>query len=139
MQGIGKIGGAAGMAPAGRAARPARGGFSLGQAESAASTTATASVAAPTLGLLALQSGQDDAERDAAARRRGDKLLADLAGLQMAMLGGTADPARLHRLAALADGGEAGADPALREVLQAIALRAQVELAKRETSPGIGA
>ncbi len=135
MQGIGRIGGPGGVAAAGRAARPGRAGFALpggGGATAAEAAHAGSAVAAPGLGLLALQSGQQDGERDAAARRRADSLLEDLAGLQAELLGGTADSARLARLAALASSGEAGADPGLREVVEAIALRAQVELARRE-------
>jgi hypothetical protein len=53
-----------------------------------------------------------------------------LAGLQLEMLEGGADPARLHRLAALAPG-DAGADPILRAAVEGVALRAHVELARR--------
>ncbi len=132
MQGIGRVGGPGAAAPAGKV-RAGKGGFSLGgagAAGAAAEAQHSAAVAAPGLGLLALQSGQGDRERDGEARRRADSLLEDLAGLQREMLGGTPDPARLARLAALAQG-EAGADPALREVVEAIALRAAVELARR--------
>ncbi len=132
MQGIGRVGGPGAAAAAGKA-RAGKGGFSLGgsgAAGSAAEAHGTAAVAAPGLGLLALQSGQGDQERDQEARRRADTLLEDLAGLQREMLGGAADPARLARLAALSHG-ETGADPALREVVEAIALRAQIELARR--------
>ena len=41
-----------------------------------------------------------------------------------------ADPARLARLAAL-EAGEEGADPALRDVVRAVALRARIEVARR--------
>ncbi len=132
MQGIGRVGGPGTAAPAAKV-RPGKGGFSLGGTEAssgAAEARQAAAVAAPGLGLLALQSGQGDAERDQAARRRADSLLEELDGLQREMLGGAADPARLRRLAALAEG-EAGADPALRDVVQAIALRAAVEAARR--------
>ncbi len=132
MQGIGRVGGPGAATPAGKV-RPGKGGFSLGgtgTAGNAAEAHGAAAVAAPGLGLLALQSGHGDAERDREGRRRADSLLEDLAGLQREMLGGTADPARLTRLAALAQG-EAGADPALREVVEAITLRAAIELARR--------
>jgi hypothetical protein len=132
MQGIGRVGGPGAAGPAGKV-RVGKGGFSLGgagAAGSAAEAHGTAAVAAPGLGLLALQSGQNDQDRDREARRRADALLEDLAGLQVEMLGGAADPARLARLAALAHG-DAGADPALRELVEAIALRAAIELARR--------
>lgn len=132
MRGIGRLGGPAGVAPGGKAARPGRAGFSLGTApEQAASASASGGVVALGLGLLAVQTAQGDAERDAAARRRAETLLEDLAALQAEMLGGAADPARLQRLASLAQRGDSGADPALREVVAHIVLRAQVELARR--------
>jgi hypothetical protein len=132
MQGIGRVGGPGAAGPAGKV-RTGKGGFSLGgtgAAGASAEAHGTAAVAAPGLGLLALQSGAGDQERDRDARRRADSLLEDLAGLQREMLGGTPDPARLARLAALSHG-EAGADPALREIVEAIALRAAIELARR--------
>jgi hypothetical protein len=43
----------------------------------------------------------------------------------------------LERLSSLEEG-EEGADPALREVVRAIALRAAVELARREVTPARG-
>ncbi len=132
MQGIGRVGGPGGAAPVGKL-RPGKAGFSLGSAGGASGTAETqhsAAVAAPGLGLLALQYGQGDRQRDQAARRRADQLLEELDGLQREMLGGPPDPTRLARLAALAKG-EAGADPALREVVEAIALRAAIEAARR--------
>ena len=72
--------------------------------------------------------------RDAAARRRAASILDELQGLQAELLGGRADPARLARLAAL-QSGEEGADPALREAVRAIALRARIELARRGLDP----
>ncbi|RYI87616.1 MAG: hypothetical protein EON47_22215, partial [Acetobacteraceae bacterium] len=108
-------------------------GFQV-QAEAGAATTeasATAEVAAPGLGLLSLQESGSDAERDAAARRRAGDILEALNGLQIDLLaGGTGDPARLARLAAL-ESGEDGADPGLRAVVQAVVLRAKIELERR--------
>ena len=77
---------------------------------------------------------QEDGGRaghDAAARRRASSILDELQGLQAELLGGRPDPARLARLAAL-EAGEEGADPGLREAVRAVALRAQIELARRE-------
>jgi hypothetical protein len=94
-----------------------------------AAPEAQAAPAVPAAGILALQQGWSPAEADAAAERRGRAMLRELAELQLTLLGGAPDPARLSRLALLAEG-EAGADPALREILDEISLRARVELAR---------
>jgi hypothetical protein len=95
---------------------------------------AAAEVAAVGLGLLAIQAGQEEAARDAAAEGRAAALLEELGGLQLELLGGgrggAESAARLERLAAL-QAGDTGVDPGLREVVEAVALRARVELAKR--------
>ncbi|WP_424812747.1 flagellar assembly protein FliX [Roseococcus sp. YIM B11640] len=119
--------------PAGGARRAAGAtGFRLptGQGEGRAESAGAAEAAGLSGALLGLQSGWTDAERDDAARRRGNAALEELSALQLALLSGRADPARLRRLAQLAEG-EAGADPSLREVLQAISLRARIELMRR--------
>jgi len=102
-------------------------GFTLPEAD-AAPTTAPLDAVTP-FGLLGLQQGWSPAERDAAAQRRGQGLLRELQGLQLALLSGETDPASLARVALLSEG-EAGADPALREIIAAISLRARVELAR---------
>ncbi|MDB5371989.1 MAG: hypothetical protein JWP04_631, partial [Belnapia sp.] len=93
---------------------------------------AAAEVAAPGLGLLALQERGSDAERDGAARRRAEAILEELDGLLADMLAGSAggDPERLRRLAGL-EQGEEGADPGLRDAVRGVVLRARVELARR--------
>ncbi|MCU0887585.1 MAG: flagellar assembly protein FliX [Rubritepida sp.] len=91
-----------------------------------------AAAVAPAGGLLALQSTLSDAERNAAAARRGGALLAELDALQRGLLAGRVAPAALRRLAALTEG-EAGADPALREIVEGLALRARVEVARLGT------
>lgn len=117
-----------GAANAARPAGSARGplGFRL-------PGTAGPSAAAPVAGvggLLGLQEDLSPEARDDAARRRGHALLEELDGLQRDLLRGRDDPQRLSRLALLAEG-EAGHDPALREAVEAISLRARVELARR--------
>jgi hypothetical protein len=132
MQGIGRVTGGARTGAARGAARGGT-GFSVaaGGGATAREASAAAEVAAPGLGLLALQEAGSGAERDAAAHRRASAILEELDGLQCELLGGgNGDPARLQRLAAL-ESGEEGADPALREVVQGIVLRAKVELARR--------
>ncbi|UPY35356.1 flagellar assembly protein FliX [Sediminicoccus sp. KRV36] len=108
--------------------RPASGGFTLPEAAPRAASAAGS--VQGSFGMLGLQEGWSPAERDAAARRRGAAVLRELAGLQLALLDGGIDSARLSRLAMLAEG-EAGADPALREITDAISLRARIELARR--------
>ncbi len=137
MRGAGRIGG--GAAITGRAqGRAGPGGFSVTVGEGAATRAATA--AAPVVplgfGLLALQGGGEEQDRDEQATRRAESLLEEIAGLQRELLGATPDPARLARLAALQQG-EAGADPRLREVVAAISLRAQVELARRDCASDV--
>ncbi|UFN48825.1 flagellar assembly protein FliX [Roseomonas sp. OT10] len=130
MQGVGEIRGHGGAAPSRRSRSP--GGFVLPGPEGAAGGAAGAgplSAAAP-LGLLAIQERPPDpGERDERAARRGRLLLQELQEMQQALLGGRRDPARLQRLAALAEG-ELPADPVLREVMEAVVLRARVEIAR---------
>lgn len=73
--------------------------------------------------------------RDQVARRRARALLGGLASLQRELLGATADPAALQRLAGLLEG-EDGEDPALAEAMRGAALRARIELLRRGISRG---
>ncbi len=138
--GVSRSGAAAAARGAGGGARSA-GGFTLGGAGAgnaagkAASAAASAPAAAVGLSLLSLQENGGRAGRDAEARRRASSILDELRGLQAELLGGRSDPARLARLAAL-QAGEEGADPALREAVRAVALRARIELARREGGSG---
>ena len=104
----------------------ARAGFRL---EEDAPAPVPAAAPVGVAGLHALQGGMSAAERDDAAARRGRALLAELDGLQRSLLAGRVAESALRRLAALAEG-EAGADPALREAVEALSLRARVELAR---------
>ncbi len=104
------------------------GGTGAGSGAAAAAASAAGAVGLP---LLALQEAGGRSARDAAARRRASSILDELQGLQAELLGGRSDPARLARLAAL-EAGEEGADPGLREAVRAVALRARIELARRE-------
>jgi hypothetical protein len=112
------------------------GGFSVadsGATPASVGTNEAEHVAEASLGvLLALQeaaTGGGDV-RDRAARRRGHDLLAELAALQRAVLAGDPGEDRLSRLADLAEQVPEAADPRLRDVLAAIALRARVEVAR---------
>ncbi|MCX8133183.1 MAG: flagellar assembly protein FliX [Roseococcus sp.] len=118
---------------AGRAvarARSGAGGFRLPPAESSPAEAAGAVASIAAGALLGAGSLPSAAERDAAAQRRGAALLDALRELQRGLLADGAARATLGRIAALAEG-ESGADPALRELLAQIALRARVELLRR--------
>jgi hypothetical protein len=131
MREIGRVS-AGGAAGPGRANGRGRPGFTLAPPGAAAAAEAgEASAAAPVgLGLLALQEGGDRAARDQAAWRRAESILQELQALQRDLLHDAPDMNRLERLAAL-ETGEAGADPFLRDAVEAIVLRARVELARR--------
>jgi hypothetical protein len=123
------------LAPVSARARARGRGFSVADGAAApvsagldeADCVAEASLA----GLLALQEDAGGgATRDRAARQRGRDLLAELAALQRDLLAGPPGAARLARLVDLADAAPDAADPRLRDILTAIALRARVEAAR---------
>ncbi len=118
------------VAPARRARMG--GGFALpgAQADAATGVVAAGGVAA----LLAVQEDGRGPGAAARAEKRAEAALAELTGLQLDLLRGGADPARLARLTALAESPEALADPTLRAVAQGVALRVRVELARRRAA-----
>ncbi|WP_043338714.1 flagellar assembly protein FliX [Belnapia moabensis] len=131
MQGIGRLGGIGMAGPARGKARGGAGGFRIvaDGGEAAREAAAAGGIALAGLGLFALQEHGSVAERSEAAQRRASDILAELTALQCDMLGGSrVDPVRLQRLV---ESGEEGADPVLREVVQGVVLRAQVELMRR--------
>lgn len=97
--------------------------------------TASARMASPIEGLLALQTGEEAIAP--AVRRRAGKgldLLDTLEDLRRETLGGREGVATLEALKdQLAALGPATADKGLERVMQALELRVRVELAKRET------
>ena len=95
-----------------------------------AAATAACPAAALPAGLLALNANMPSA-RDAVARRRGRAMLGGLDTLQRAMLGGGPEGPALRSLAGLVDG-EDGEDAEIAEALRALALRARIELVRRE-------
>ena len=140
MTGVGRISRAAPGADVGAARRAAGlgGGFAVGfsAASTAGPGSGTASVAS-VAGMLLLQEVADGPARngqarDRQARRHGRALLEGLSDLQRALLGDGEDTAALDRLATLVAHCPEAADPALRATLAAVALRAKVELARRE-------
>ncbi len=115
-----------------------RGGEAFGTALAAAGSAPSARVelAAPVAGanpmLLHGLLVADAARRDRESRQRSRDLLRLLGELQRAMLGSTTGAATLRQLASsLADIPEA-ADPALAAIASAVALRARIELVRRE-------
>jgi Class II flagellar assembly regulator len=138
--GLGGLGGLGAARPIGRGrAVQSRGsGFALPESSAAPADSAAVAGAAPAslLGaMLAVQEAEGDRVRNRAARRHGEAMLAELAALQRGLLGGRAEAA-LHRLAGLAEGLPEAADPGLAAALQAVALRARVELARRQDAGG---
>jgi hypothetical protein len=123
-----RIAGVAAGANAPRRAARASGGFRLPETEAAA--TAAVPAGEGLAALLAMQESGGVAEAEQRARRRGQRVLDALRDLQLGMLRGGVDQARLEALAALAETAGEIADPALRAVLAEIALRARVELAR---------
>ena len=113
--------------------RPPGRGFALPDGDEGAVASRTWQ-AAPSASIDAVMPGPDRAGEDRPvsdreARRHGQAVLDALAGLQLAQLSG--DPhASLAGLAKLAAEAPAASDPGLQAVLQAIAARAAVELAR---------
>lgn len=117
------------------AAQPRRGvtgeRFSLGAGPSRPTSAAAAAGLATVDALLALQGEESPAERRRRHARRGHDLLDGLDRLKAALLAGRVPAEALARLAerlALAQG--SSGDPGLDAVVDQIALRAAVELAK---------
>lgn len=123
------------VAGRGQARRGGASGFSLSGATAGSAAATQGTGAASPIGLLALQEGAPVGEREARARRRGEAALEGLRDLQLALLAGGADPARLRALAADLPTPEEAADPALAGVLAAIRLRVRVELARHGLDP----
>jgi hypothetical protein len=103
--------------------------------EAPASGVAAAAPLSGIAGLMALQEMPDATAGRRRALARGDRMLDRLADLHRGLLLGHIGPDKLSELVRLA--GESSAqidDPALRDVLQEIELRARVELAKLESA-----
>jgi len=129
IEGPGKVGnGVAGTRRAGTSAA-----FRLPEEMPHTSQSAAAmATSAPSLdALLALQSVETFPERRRRAVARGRNLLGALDEMRLGLLQGVIDPALPGRLQALlAEAHETLDEPDLDEVLEAVDLRAQVELAK---------
>jgi hypothetical protein len=130
---IGGIG-AGGAAWSGRKAGRAGSRFSLplGHPAEAAEAGDVATTATAAFGsILTLQENGPETVDDRRARFRGQDLLRALAGLQRAMLAGPDHSGSLQQLSALVTDLPEATDPGLRGLVDAIALRARVELARR--------
>lgn len=115
----------------GRKAGPT-GGFAVPETAGPAVAAVPASVSLTTM--LSLQeTGREDV-RDRAARRHGRAILELLAALQHELLDGQGcASASFDRLSALAEAVPDASDPALQQVLRAVALRARIEVARRRS------
>ena len=82
--------------------------------------------------MLALQEADVESVEDREARRHSHDMLAGLAELQRALLGGSGDDAALQRLGDLAASVRHATDPRLAAMVSAIVLRVRVELARRQ-------
>jgi len=81
-------------------------------------------------GMLAMQEAEADAVSDREARRDGEEMLRELAGMQRDLLGDGVSSVGLSRVADLAARARPAADKGLRGILDAIALRARIELVR---------
>lgn len=141
-----KVSGTGGLSqPSG--AKPARaagggGGFQIAgaAAPAAPAQVSGASGVASVMGveaLLALQDVESPTERKRRSVRRAGRLLDELDGLKVALLGGDLSPVQLDTLArAVREQRAATDDPKLEAVLDEIETRAAVELAKLESGRG---
>jgi hypothetical protein len=105
-------------------------GFTVPEDTRAASLGAAAATEVSLAGLLALQAEAAEDVPDRAARRRARDILTELDRLRHALLRDGIDPAQLLGLAGLIADLPVATDSRLRAVMDQIALRAQVELAR---------
>jgi hypothetical protein len=117
-------------------ARRAQSGFVLPcDANDVEAEAVLAEATPPALGIAPLAGAPSDplaaVADDAQAARHGDAMLKAMSGVQLALLEGTGDAA-CRSLATLAESLPCPADPGLKAVLQSVALRAAVVLARAE-------
>ena len=122
---------------ASRGAAAGGGGVRVGGASAPAAPTQVASVSGVMVveALLALQDVESPTERRRRSVSRAGRLLDELDGLKVALLGGELSQAQLDRLSrAVREQRAATDDPKLEAVLDEIETRAAVELAKLEAA-----
>ncbi|WP_068874151.1 MULTISPECIES: flagellar assembly protein FliX [unclassified Phenylobacterium] len=140
--GTGGLSQASGAKPAARAGGGA--GFQLSGVSAPAAPTQVsgASGVSSVMGveaLLALQDVESPTERKRRSVRRASRLLDQLDGIKVALLGGELSQSQLDSLArAVREQRSATEDPQLEAVLDEIETRAAVELAKLEAARGGG-
>ena len=109
-----------------------QGGFTLppelGEASTIVESTGVAATSLSTL--LALQEVDTPTEQDRKAHRHAEILLDELQALQLEMLGRPPDSGRLHRLAGMIHGLPVATHLGLRAAVAAVAMRAELELAR---------
>lgn len=133
---IGPVNGQQPLRSATPAASRAAGGFQVSDASVADSAGAEPAASASPVGhvsldvLLAAEALDQDARRNATARRQGHAVLRGLGSLQQTLLRGGDPSATLAALAQLVSDLPPAPDPRLAEALDSIALRARVELAR---------
>jgi Class II flagellar assembly regulator len=132
MTGIERVGG---PTPPRSASRPAAksGFFVPSETAGPGQAGAAAAPSAASLGsMLSLQEAGGETVEDREARRHGNDMLAALAELQRALLGGSGGGTALRRLTDLAASVRHATDPRLAAMVSAIVLRVRVELARRQ-------
>jgi hypothetical protein len=132
--------GAPAAAPASTARRSGSTDFVLPRGGSAAGPSAAAAVRTVSGidALIALQGVDDPAERRRRSIGRGRNALDTLDELKLGLLAGAVDQRAIGRLQAVVAGLKEGSgDPNLDDVLDAISLRVEVELAKMGRATGI--
>jgi hypothetical protein len=121
------------------AASAARGGsrsaaFAMASSQVDSSSAASSAVAASPVALdamLALQEAGSQTVQDRQARRHGFAILQALAALQRELLDGDNDAAAIEQLSVLATSCPVATSASLASTIQAVVLRARVELARR--------
>jgi hypothetical protein len=120
-----------------RTARPdARGGSGFAVAEESAGVAmSAATVPLAPAAMLALQELDSQTVQDREARKKGEAVLLALTALQRARLGGSGSTANLAEVLAAAGAMTSAQDPRLVGILEAVMLRARVELARAHATP----
>jgi len=133
---IGAVGGRPGIRPGAPTGSRAASGFLVPESGVTDSQAAQPASGAGAVGhvsldaMLAAEALDQDARRNATARRQGHAVLRGLGALQQTLLDGGDPRAALVELARLVSDLPPASDPRLAAVLDSIALRARVELAR---------
>lgn len=126
---VNSVGGSRGARGAG-AAGGARFTLDAGGATAKAAPMAPVSILGGLDALIAIKSEDNTRERRRRSARRGQVMLDVLDELKLALLSGRMTPELQARLSAALQGADISGDPRLDGIIDAIELRAEVELAK---------